>query len=177
MHNFVDVEASGLGSGSYPIEVGVALADGSRNCTLICPLYEWEHWDGQAEALHGITREILLVNGRSALKVALMLNEWLGDTVVYSDAWGNDSCWLAKLYQAAGVRQRFQVESTVTLLTEQQLEHWHEAKDEVLGQLKIVRHRASNDAVVLQRTVALLKERFPAAITSQQQLTASDCSA
>jgi len=96
--------------------------------------------------------------------------------LVYSDAWGNDSCWLAKLFQAAGVRQRFQVESTVTLLTEQQLEHWHEAKAEVLGQLKIVRHRASNDAVVLQRTVALLKERFPEAI-AKQQLTASDCSA
>jgi hypothetical protein len=55
-------------------------------------------------------------------------------------------------------------------------EHWHEAKAEVLGQLKIVRHRASNDAVVLQRTVALLKERFPMAIL-KQQLTASDCSA
>ena len=41
----IDVEASGFGSKSYPIEIGVALNDGQRFCTLILPAPNWTHWD------------------------------------------------------------------------------------------------------------------------------------
>jgi hypothetical protein len=40
----IDVEASGLGHGSYPIEVGFALADGETHCRLIKPEEDWQHW-------------------------------------------------------------------------------------------------------------------------------------
>lgn len=33
----IDAEASGFGTDSYPIEVGVALGDASRHCYLVSP--------------------------------------------------------------------------------------------------------------------------------------------
>lgn len=154
MLNFIDVEASGLGIGSYPIEVGFALAEGKAHCTLICPISSWTHWDPGAEELHGISRESLLLNGRSVMFVAMMLNEWLAGKTVYTDAWGNDSCWLSQLFEEAGITQRFKLDSVVSLLTVDQQEIWHQAKNKVIDSLNIQRHRASNDALVLQKTYA-----------------------
>lgn len=159
MYSFIDVEASGLGIGSYPIEVGVALADGKTNCSLVCPQNHWGHWDIQAEQLHGISRESLLINGRSVLKVAMILNEWLQGQVVYSDAWGNDSCWLAMLFAEAGITQRFRVDSVVSLMNCEQQDNWHSAKQKAMLELDIRRHRASNDALILQRTFQILTSK------------------
>ena len=55
----LDIEASGFGRGSYPIEVGLARADGSVCAFLIQPQNEWTHWDPKAELLHGISRSRL----------------------------------------------------------------------------------------------------------------------
>lgn len=158
MYNFIDVEASGFGAGSYPIEVGVALASGQTHCTLIRPEERWVHWSQEAEALHGISRDILLLKGRSTLKTAMLLNEWLAGQTVYSDAWGNDSCWLAMLYEDAGVRQRFKVDSVVSLMSAQQMTLWHDKKDSVIRTMKLQRHRASSDAMILQRTLAEVQD-------------------
>ena len=153
MYTFIDVEASGLGVGSYPIEVGVAMADTSMHCTLIRPDDDWVHWDNQAEDLHGITREILLVNGKSILKVAMLLNEWLDGQTVYSDAWGNDSCWLGLLFERASLQQRFKIDSVVSLLSQEQMALWHSKKLEVTKKMDLKRHRASSDALILQKTL------------------------
>jgi hypothetical protein len=153
MYTFIDVEASGLGVGSYPIEVGVAMADTSMHCTLIRPDDDWIHWDNQAEDLHGITREILLVNGKSILKVAMLLNEWLDGQTVYSDAWGNDSCWLGLLFERASLQQRFKIDSVVSLLSQEQMALWHSKKLEVTKKMDLKRHRASSDALILQKTL------------------------
>ncbi len=157
MLSFIDVEASGLGAGSYPIEVGIALPDGSTHCTLICPPKDWTHWDESAERLHGISRESLLLSGRSPIDVAMMLNELLGETVVYSDAWGNDACWLAKLFDEAGVTQRFRVDSIVSVMGAEELDLWVYAKEQAERQLFLRRHRASNDALILHRTYSMIK--------------------
>lgn len=45
----IDVDASGFGDTSYPIEVGVALEQGRKFCTLISPAPERTHWDEAAE--------------------------------------------------------------------------------------------------------------------------------
>jgi hypothetical protein len=39
----IDVEASGFGGTSYPIEIGVALDYGHKYCTLIHPEPGWTH--------------------------------------------------------------------------------------------------------------------------------------
>jgi hypothetical protein len=148
----IDVEASGFGRGSYPIEVGVALASKQTHCILVRPAQDWQHWDDGAEALHGITRDALSQYGHEPERVAAQLNEWLTGETVYSDAWGNDSSWISLLFDAVGISQQFKLESLRTLLSEQQVENWHEAKDRIYQKYSFERHRASNDALILQET-------------------------
>jgi len=40
----IDLEASGLGKQSYPIEVGYILDDGKSFCSLILPADGWDRW-------------------------------------------------------------------------------------------------------------------------------------
>ena len=148
----IDVEASGLGRGSYPIEVGVAMPDGETHCMIIRPEEDWQHWDEAAERLHGITREVLQAHGRTTLDVARHLNQWLAGELAYSDAWGNDSSWLGLLFDCAGIAQQFKLESLRKLMTEQQVEQWHTVKEQVVVEHNYRRHRASSDALILQKT-------------------------
>ena len=148
----IDVEASGFGRGSYPVEVGVAMSDGDTHCMIIRPQPDWVHWDTSAEALHGISREVLFTHGREVVEVAESLNQWLGGHIVYSDAWGNDSTWLALLFEYAAIPQQFQLESLRFLMTEEQANCWHAVKDQVISDMGYTRHRASQDALILQQT-------------------------
>ena len=148
----IDVEASGFGRGSYPIEVGFVLGSGESYCMLIAPEPEWTHWDQDAESLHGISRELLKSHGRPIKEVADFLNKHLAGQVVYTDAWGNDSSWLGLLFNDAECSQHFKLESLCSLLTEEQKNIWHDIKDKVQLELSVKRHRASNDARLLQQT-------------------------
>lgn len=148
----VDVEASGFGAGSYPIEVGVVLSNKSIHCFLIKPEDSWVHWDKSAEALHGISREMLIKNGRPIREVADALNRLLVGQTVYSDAWGYDSSWLGKLYDAADMLQGFRLETLRAILSEQQMVVWERVRLEVLDELNLKRHRASADARIIQVT-------------------------
>lgn len=149
---FIDVEASGFGRGSYPIEVGVALKDGSTHCMIVRPDDEWQHWDDGAENLHGIKRSVLVEHGHDIEEVAHVLNNLLQDQIVYSDAWGNDSSWLALLYDKAGFFPRYKIESLRRILDEEHLVSWALEKARVIVEMDIPRHRASSDARVLQET-------------------------
>ncbi len=154
----LDFEASGFGSGSYPIEVGVALPDSSTHCRLIRPEPEWIHWDVQAQSVHGITREILLERGHDVRECCQLLNEWLGGKTVYSDAWGHDSSWLHLLFDVAESLPRFKLESIRGLLTEAQVQHWQMARQQAMDELCVGRHRASSDALIIQRAWRLSME-------------------
>ena len=146
----LDVEASGLGRHSYPLEVGFVLPDGAASCTLVRPQPDWTHWDAGAERLHGITREQALLHGRSVQAVATLLNQRLGGMVVYSDGWGHDYAWLAKLFDAAGMRAQFRLEHLRVLLDEAQQSRFDAALAWAREELRAPRHRASNDARALQ---------------------------
>lgn len=148
----IDVEASGFGRGSYPIEVGFVREDGRSQCTLIKRQVGWTHWQADAERLHGISRECLEQNGRSVIDVATMLNKGLANQTVYSDSWGNDSSWIALLFECAGMPQHFKLESLSSILSEEQKSVWHENKEIVIASNGFTRHRASNDALILQQT-------------------------
>lgn len=50
----LDVEASGFGRGSYPIEIGLAFPDGTSVAYLLRPEPDWVHWDEGAEQVHGL---------------------------------------------------------------------------------------------------------------------------
>lgn len=150
----IDLEASGLASNSYPIEVGLALTPGNRFCALIKPVDEWEHWDQQAESVHGISRDILLKMGRPVTEIAAKLNQLLGSMTVYSDAWSVDNNWVITLFAAARMKKTFNVSALEMIMNERQIDVWNETKNAVVSDLGITRHRASNDAWIIQETYA-----------------------
>jgi len=148
----VDIEASGFGTGSYPIEVGVVLNNGRKYCSLITPAPGWTHWDEDAERVHCVSRDILQAYGKPALEVARSLNELLPQQTAYSDGWVVDKTWLDRLFFAAGMPCQFSFSSLEMILSEPQMEIWHPTKDKVLLELGDKRHRASFDAYVVQET-------------------------
>ncbi len=152
--SIIDIEASGFGSDSYPIEVGVILTSGARYCSLILPVSEWTHWDVQAAKVHGITRAFLKKYGRPVTEVAQALNSLLAGRTVYSDGWGVDLRWITRLFYTAGIYQQFKVSALENILSEAQMKIWHEVKNQVLAEVKFKRHRATNDALVIQETYA-----------------------
>ncbi len=158
VHCVLDIEASGFGRHSYPIEIGYVLPDGRTRCTLIRPAQHWTHWDSSAEALHGITRAKLLLHGRSAAEVAQALNADLGGRTVYCDGWAHDYAWLGALFEEAGLSPHFKLETVGRLLDESRLSHLGEARASALAELGLQRHRASNDARVLQRALQRLAQ-------------------
>ena len=100
---FLDIEASGLHPGSFPIEVAWVLEDGVGEAHLIRPEPEWRLWDSNAEAMHGLSRDILAREGRPAAEVALRAAAALRGRHVYSDAVGSDGSWLDQLLDTASV--------------------------------------------------------------------------
>lgn len=149
----IDVEASGFGRGSYPIEVGLVLEDGTPHCFLVRPHDEWTHWDEATAKVHKIPREALFQRGLPVTTVAERLNEILDARTVYSDGWSFDRTWLALLFEFAGRLQRFKLESVRALLNEAQAEIWHPTVDAVTTELALARHRASADASIVQRAL------------------------
>ncbi len=146
----IDIEASGFGRGSYPIEVGFVAENGTLFCGLIRPEPDWLHWDEAAEALHGISRELLLQKGRPVRWMAEQINLRLRGQTVYCDGWGQDYPWLARLYDAAGLQPSFRLDDLRRLLSEAEAQRWRGVMEAVRRRLQLTRHRASSDARVLQ---------------------------
>ena len=148
----VDVEASGFGGLSYPIEVGIALEDDTKYCSLISPAPSWDHWDDQAESVHRIARDILETYGKPISAVAAELNQLLNGKTLYTDGWVVDKPWLITLFHEARVPMTFSVSPLEMILTEQQMQRWHATKDAILAEGTTRRHRASFDAWIVQET-------------------------
>lgn len=155
----IDIEASGFGPHSYPIEVGLALEHSVKYCSLIAPAAEWTHWDHEAEKVHCVPRETLRAHGKPAAEVAAALNELLGSATVYSDGWVVDQPWLIRLFSQAGIRQAFSISPLEMILTEAQMAVWHEVKAQVMDELELRRHRASSDAQIVQETYLRTRDR------------------
>lgn len=139
---FLDVEATGFGPESYPIEIAWSDASGAINRCLIDPtlIPAWTAWDAAAERVHGIERERLVRNGWAPDFVAERITEDLGGRTVYTDAPDYDARWLSTLFNALG-RQ-----------TPCRLEH--------IDELLITRLRHDNQPIwqVVQRIAALKRE-------------------
>lgn len=155
----LDIEASGFGPGSYPIEIGWVRGDGRAGCLLVRPAADWTHWDEGAERLHGITRTTLLRHGHAAPDVARRLNDELAGEVVYCDGWGQDYSWLAVLFEAAAMTPAFRLEPAARLLPDAQLAQLDGLHRRAFAELGVQRHRASNDARALQQALAALGAR------------------
>lgn len=157
----LDIEASGFGRHSYPIEIGLVLPDGHAYCALVRPEAHWTHWDAQAETVHHIPRNLLLERGRPAPEIAHQLNARLEGHTVYSDGWANDYSWLGALFDAANQSPRFKLESLRALLNEAEADQWHQVKAQISRERGAQRHRASSDARLLQLTLLRLRSPSP----------------
>jgi hypothetical protein len=154
----LDIEASGFGLGSYPIEVGFVQPDGQCWCSLVRPLDEWQHWDPNAAAVHQISREQLFSCGRPPEEIVSVLNERLRGLTVYSDAWAHDYTWLNRLYEVADRAPSFKLDNLRALLSDAEAARWHDVKRQVALSMGMQRHRASADARLLQQTLLTLRQ-------------------
>ncbi len=148
----VDIEASGFGKGSYPIEVGYISRHAHPWCALIMPSAEWTHWDSSAEKLHHISRDVLLAKGKDPVEIARHLNDVFHHQTVYTDGWLQDFTWMNQLFNLAGISPLFKLEDLRSILSPYQQSVWHETKQSILNDLQLSRHRASADAQILQLT-------------------------
>jgi DNA polymerase III epsilon subunit-like protein len=118
----IDFEASCLPEygQSYPIEVAVARIDGSSRAWLIRPAEAWRYWDwsDEAEALHGISQQMLDDEGLPPEQVLVEMAAFVADCSVYADA-DLDQYWLEVMCQAVGAKLPFPVHYLGELFVEQ----------------------------------------------------------
>lgn len=139
----IDLEASGLASESYPIEIAWACADtGLNDCFLINPdsVPGWTYWDEFAEELHGIEQELLQQEGIAAEEACLRLNRALQGKQVVSDAVEYDGFWLRRMYQACGVQPSFSLVGLDAVLSSEQRIQYR-----FIARAQFRRHRAKQD--------------------------------
>ena len=109
---FIDVEASGLNEGSFPIEIGWAVLGGPAGGLLIQPDASWAYddWDELSEEQHGISWAALQNIGMPAGEVVEDLNRLLPTgTLALTDAFEWDSNWVERLFDVAPQARRFQL--------------------------------------------------------------------
>lgn len=157
----IDFEASGLDENSYPIEVGVAFEDGSTYVSLIRPEDSWVYWNPESEKVHNIPRDKLFHEGTDAKSVAEELNRLLDGKTVLSDAKDHDEFWADVMFNAAGISKKFTIQPLQWHIQHPVQKHYYfKEKKKLFG--SIVRHRAGNDAIVMQNaylySVQMLKE-------------------
>lgn len=149
----LDIEASGFGKDSYPIEIGLVLTNGDAYSYLVQPEDSWTYWDERAEQVHGISRVELEQKGRQAWDIASQLNTLLQGIKIYSDAWAHDYVWLNQLFTAAKLIPGFRFDSTLSLLNEEQINRWNSEKERQFSMATLPRHRAATDAQIIQNTL------------------------
>ena len=135
----IDFEASCLPEygQSFPIEVALAKVDGSSRNWLIRPAPDWEYWDWspQAEALHGISRELLEREGLPAAQVLAELAAAAAGCDVYADA-DLDAYWLETMALACRAEPGFGVRYFGELLAELGF-----SREQVVAALGLARER------------------------------------
>lgn len=151
----IDLEASGLGPESYPIEVAWVNAEsGEQDSFLIDPgtVPGWAFWDDFAEEMHGIDRAQLAAEGISAAAACQRLNRALAGRAPVCDAYDFDFFWLSRLFESQGVAMSFQLRGAQALLAPEQLSRY-----EQLSRAQARSHRALDDAWDLVRLFEQLR--------------------
>jgi hypothetical protein len=136
--------------------VGIVLGYRRSWRSLIQPIIHWKHWSTEAESLHHISQNEITQHGKKIRDIASTLNHLLGEQTVYrvyrvySDCWALDDRWLQKLYNEAKRTPSFRLRDIVHRLKEEPFYRWENTKARVVKELQLNRHRATNDARILQ---------------------------
>ena len=111
---FLDFEASGLDTNSYPIEVAWSLPTEEVKCYLIKPTRDWVKgavWNKAAEALHGISYASLEREGQDPTWLCQQMNSQLNKQTVFCDGLSYDLVWLKRLFGVSGDSPTFKLKS------------------------------------------------------------------
>ncbi|MEO7692247.1 MAG: hypothetical protein ABIS51_23380 [Sphingomonas sp.] len=156
----LDIEASALGYGSYPIEVGLALIQGTRLpirtwSALIRPTQQWREagvWSSESAVVHNIPFDLLEQEGRPASEICSWLNALLGRAaIVVTDAPLYDQDWLDALFRAGDCDQLFTLLDFDALTGGFNPDQYRRFVN--LLERERVRHRAGPDALRLARSL------------------------
>lgn len=114
---FIDVEASGLHSLSYPVEIGWATCDLVADSFLIRPHARWgdDGWSYASERVHGLTRQRLIDDGIDVVEAAHRLNGITRGRTAISDNPEYDSGWIGRLFFEAEVPCAFHISDAAQL--------------------------------------------------------------
>lgn len=99
---FLDFEASSLSKHGYPVEVAWVFEDGRSRSFLIRRIPGWTDWSSEAEALHGISRDQLDLEGVDVSVIVDEMVTTLADQDLCASAPSWDGKWLSALLRAAG---------------------------------------------------------------------------
>ncbi|MGI1678917.1 MAG: hypothetical protein K6L75_09310 [Cellvibrionaceae bacterium] len=148
--NIIDIEASGLRSDSYPIEIAI-MVDGVKHIWLIKPEEHWTYWSDDAQDLHGISLKMLQREGKPAATVAKELNQAMthSDGLLYSDAIHWDSGWINTLYDAANIKMNFKIVSLYDLLSEEQSLMFDNHRSKLANSGDYDLHKADEDVALI----------------------------
>lgn len=121
----IDVKASGLMSGSFPVEVGFLVFEETKpgdfkervETYVVKPDAGWDpnHWDVEAQAMHGLSFHDLRRFGHDTQSIAAHLLHHMRNRVVFTDAVEHDERWLDKLHQAAKRPRDYEILSLTRL--------------------------------------------------------------
>ena len=147
----IDLEASGLGPDSYPVEVAWKSAEsGAQDSFLINPesAEGWVFWDEFAEEMHGIEWSTLTKSGIGVRAACERLNTALFGKDVVCDALEFDAFWLRRLFRAGCQPMNFTLKGIESVLSpEQRIQYRlvsrsqyrrHRALDDVEDQLNLI---------------------------------------
>jgi len=159
---FLDVEASALVHG-YPVEVAWVRHDLLAGGTyLLRPTADWlAHgtWATEAEAIHGLSRPILIEHGLDVSDVAAQLNLDLRATSPLTDSPNTDGRWLRELFAAAQIEPAFAVLPAPPCATDwAKMSLWRDRHDQLDADLLITTaaRRAGVTAIEMERTTQSL---------------------
>jgi hypothetical protein len=106
---FVDVEASGLHDGSYPIQFGWCGIDLKTSVILVRPEPEWTPhlFNPKAFEIHGISYDHAKKHGTDAMEVVHILNAALEGKAAIVDSPHYDGYWTTRLAATTGLPVKF----------------------------------------------------------------------
>lgn len=106
---FIDVEASGLHQGSFPLQFGWSGLNLMPKSVLVRPTVAWTQdlYDPLSFDIHGISYDDAMSSGHDVVEVAHLLNRELSGKVVATDSPGYDGGWIMELSVASNVPLAF----------------------------------------------------------------------
>ncbi len=114
---FLEITASSLKPGGYPIEAAWSRPDGRIESRLVNPsrVPSWTVWDAESEYTHGISEESLRLFGKSPRWLAERMNATLVGTTLYTND-ASCACYLLhRLFETTGIRPSFTLDDARSL--------------------------------------------------------------